>query len=113
MAGNLNQYHFQYFAPYIQDDWKVTNRLTLNLGLRWDYRTVPFEQDNKMFWFDRANPGGGLCYADKDSGHRKCYRTGWPDRARRQRLLPVLRPQQSRRMLRKSHLLPGLASPIG
>ena len=61
VAGNLNQYHFQYFAPYIQDDWKVTNRLTLNLGLRWDYRTVPFEQDNKMFWFDRANPGGGLC----------------------------------------------------
>ena len=65
VAGNLNQYHFQYFAPYIQDDWKVTNRLTLNLGLRWDYRSVPFEQDNKMFWFDRANPGGGLCYADK------------------------------------------------
>lgn len=68
VAGNLNQYHFQYFAPYIQDDWKATNRLTLNLGLRWDYRTVPFEQDNKMFWFDRANPGGGLCYADKALG---------------------------------------------
>ena len=66
MAGNLNQYHFQYFAPYIQDDWKVTNRLTLNLGPRWHYRTVPFEQDNKMFWFDRANPLGGLCYADKN-----------------------------------------------
>jgi outer membrane receptor protein involved in Fe transport len=68
VAGNLNQYHFQYFAPYIQDDWKVTNRLTLNLGLRWDYRTVPFEQDNKMFWFDRANPLGGLCFADKGLG---------------------------------------------
>lgn len=65
VAGNLDQYHFQYFAPYVQDDWKVSNRLTLNLGLRWDYRATPFEQDNKMFWFDLANPGGGLCFADK------------------------------------------------
>ena len=76
----MNQYHFQYFAPYIQDDWKATNRLTLNLGLRWDYRTVPFEQDNKMFWFDRANPGGGLCFADKDLGTADVHRAGWSDR---------------------------------
>jgi hypothetical protein len=65
VAGNLNQYRFLYFAPFIQDDWKATNRLTLNLGLRWDYRAVPTEKDNKMFWFDRANPGGGLCFADR------------------------------------------------
>src|ERR1700682_3312544 len=66
VAGNLNQYHFQYFAPYIQDDWKVSNRLTLNLGLRWDYRSVPFEQNDKMFWFDKANTQGGLCFARKE-----------------------------------------------
>ena len=71
IAGNLNQYVFKYFAPYVQDDWKVNNRLTLNLGLRWDYRNVPYEQSNKMFWIDDQNlpgasgfTGGGLCYAD-------------------------------------------------
>jgi outer membrane receptor protein involved in Fe transport len=78
VAGNLNQYHFQYFAPYIQDDWKVGSRLTLNLGLRWDYRSVPFEQDNKMFWFDRANAGGGLCFADKALGTADVTGLGGP-----------------------------------
>ena len=27
-------YMFKYYAPWIQDDWKVTRRLTLNLGFR-------------------------------------------------------------------------------
>ena len=73
IAGNLNKYVFTYIAPYVQDDWKVTNRLTLNLGLRWDYRSVPYEQSNKFFWIDDQNlpggsrfTGGGLCFADPE-----------------------------------------------
>jgi len=63
-TGNLNQYHFNYFTPFVQDDWKVNSRFTLNLGLRWDFRTVPFEESNKMGWLDLSNPDGGLCIAD-------------------------------------------------
>jgi outer membrane receptor protein involved in Fe transport len=29
------------FGAYIQDDWDVTDKLTLNLGVRWDYERTP------------------------------------------------------------------------
>lgn len=38
-ASTLRQgwYRFSQVEPYIQDDWKATSRLTLNLGFRWAY----------------------------------------------------------------------------
>ncbi|WP_425605201.1 TonB-dependent receptor [Fulvimonas yonginensis] len=29
------------FGAYVQDDWDVTDKLTLNLGVRWDYERTP------------------------------------------------------------------------
>jgi hypothetical protein len=64
-SGNPRQFNFKYFAPYLQDDWKVSGRLTLNLGLRYDYRTIPYETNNRMGWRDLSNPRGGLLVADQ------------------------------------------------
>ena len=33
-------------AVYLQDDWKVNHRLTLNLGVRWDFFTPYTEERN-------------------------------------------------------------------
>ena len=64
-TGNPRQFNFLYVAPYLQDDWKVNSRLTVNLGLRWDFRTVPYESNDRMGWRDLSNPKGGLLVADQ------------------------------------------------
>ena len=39
---------------YLQDDWRATNRLTLNLGLRYEYSTPYWERDNILSNYDPA-----------------------------------------------------------
>jgi hypothetical protein len=44
-------------SPYIQDDIKLSPKLTLNVGLRWDIQ-VPFtENHNLIVYFNQDNPG--------------------------------------------------------
>jgi hypothetical protein len=38
-----------YTAFYFQDDWRYTPKLTLNLGLRWDYERPTTERFNRFF----------------------------------------------------------------
>ncbi|MBB5317356.1 TonB-dependent receptor [Tunturibacter empetritectus] len=44
---------FNYETGYfVQDDWKATRRLTLNLGVRYDLYTYPYEQNNNQANYD-------------------------------------------------------------
>ncbi len=55
--GNRSpKYYFRYqiVEPYIQDDWRITPRLTLNLGLRWSFFGTYREKFNNTFNFEPA-----------------------------------------------------------
>ena len=45
-----------YFGFYVQDDWKISRKLTLNLGLRWDLDTPHTERFNRLSSFDISAP---------------------------------------------------------
>jgi hypothetical protein len=64
-----------YIAGFVQDDWRVSSRLTLNLGLRWETSLPPYEANDRWSDFapDRPNPGAGgllgaLIYAGSGQG---------------------------------------------
>lgn len=57
-------------SPYVEDDWKVTPRFTLNAGLRYDYQSEPVEQKNGISNFNPyiVSPVSGLLGATQYAG---------------------------------------------
>lgn len=63
--GWNTSYYRNYRAAYVQDDWKVNPRLTVNLGLRYDFVEPPSSKGGQLanFIIDSQNltaPGAGI-----------------------------------------------------
>ena len=78
-----------YYAVYINDDYKVTNKFTLNLGLRWEVDAARTARHNRMNWFNPdaqsplAGPAGlpdlmgGLVFVGVDGVKRAQFDTDY------------------------------------
>lgn len=72
LASNIRAWRNWEFGAFINDDWKVTPRLTLNLGLRYDLYTRHTEKYGQVTQFNLPSGGGDLtdrvrainCYVD-------------------------------------------------
>ena len=76
-VGTPASYFINYYSAYVQDDFRVTPSLTVNMGLRYEYEPGIGEADNRFtVGFDRDAPfpiqvpgldlKGGLMYAGVD-----------------------------------------------
>ncbi len=79
-----------YLAGYAQDDWRLSAKLTLNLGVRWDLDTPRTERFNRLNYFDPEvrsplagviagfpDMRGGLIYQGVDGNSRHQYDWDW------------------------------------
>ena len=66
-------YSWRYYAPWVQDDIKISRRLTVNLGLRWDILGPLEERYNRLnngFFPDQVNPISSQINQTKFPGYK-------------------------------------------
>lgn len=77
LATNLYQViRWFYWGAFVQDDWKVTPRFTLNLGLRFNYFGHWGNYHNSTTPFPWFTPGSGSTFAQQVAAGSMSVRGG-------------------------------------
>ena len=75
--GTVGNVHVNNLGLFIQDQWSVNDRLTLNLGVRTERETVPSYKDGlngfEFSFADKLAPRAGFAYDIKGDGRWKVY----------------------------------------
>src|SRR5262249_53487002 len=66
--GGTGQGRTHWLHTYVQDDWEVRPRLTVNIGLRFEYNQHMKDVDNRLSAIDLTVPGGRFVIASDDQG---------------------------------------------
>ncbi len=62
--GRTNWFHL-----YAQDDWRMRDNLTVNVGLRYEYNQHMYDVNNRLSSIDLSAPGGRFVIASNASGN--------------------------------------------
>ena len=60
IGDNTDHWREQWHAAFAQDTWRITPRVTLTPGIRWEYIGAPHSITDKMGNFDPTQPGGAI-----------------------------------------------------
>ncbi|HSB10338.1 MAG TPA: TonB-dependent receptor [Blastocatellia bacterium] len=69
----LGTFQVDYYSGYLTDNWKISPKLTVNLGLRYELQTRQREENNRQAFFDYTpgSPTFGTLVQARDGGHRE------------------------------------------
>ncbi|MCS7024176.1 MAG: TonB-dependent receptor [Bryobacteraceae bacterium] len=80
-AGTAAYFRSPFLQFYVQDDWRLTPRLTVNLGLRYEWNQTPREQQDRLVAFrpgaqsQRLNGAPAGLLLEGDPGVERILRT--------------------------------------
>ena len=72
------RFHNRWIEAYVQDDWKVNPRLTVNLGVRWSYYRPTYEEGDQVTNFNASTWVASQAPAINTGGHETLNASNQP-----------------------------------
>ncbi len=104
-----------YFGIYAQDDWKITPKLTLNIGVRWDDDTPEIDRHQNESNFNPGPPNAGAEFVVSSTGCSQPFSSSFNTLTAKDGIAVVCAPASAFGSVQKLNFAPriGLAYRLG